>query len=196
MKKEDLIAKGLTEEQAKVVLELYDTEIKDYVPKVDFDNDNSEINTLKSTIKDRDKQIEEIKEKAGDNEELKNQITTLQNDNKAAAEKYKSEIEALKISNAVDMALTNAGAKTLKACKALLDMDSIKLDKDGKVTGLNEQIKAISEADDTKYLFDSGTPALRGTQLGHGTDDTEVDTSKMNYTELCAYLEANPDAKI
>lgn len=195
MKKEDLIAKGLTEEQAKAVLELYDTEIKDYVPKTDLDSANRDNAALKDIIKDRDNQLTAIKKSAGDNEELKKQIETLQNENKAAAQKHSAEMRSLKIDNAIETALITSRAKTTKAVRALLDMDKIDLDKDGNVTGINEQLKALVEGDDTKYLFESSTPALKGTQLGYGVDDTP-DTSKMNYTELCAYMEANPGVEI
>lgn len=195
MKKELLIENGLTDEQAEAVLEIYNTEIKGYVPKADYDTAKGQIDTLEKTVKDRDKQLKDIGKNVGDNEELKNQITKLQNDNKTAAEKYKAEIEQLKINSAVDMALTKAGAKTLKACKALLDNDNIKLDNEGNITGLDEQIKSLSEAEDTKYLFNTET--FKGARVGNSSLDPEpADTSKMNYTELCAYMEKNPDAQI
>lgn len=195
MKKEDLIAKGLSEEQAKAVLELYDTEIKDYVPKSDLDSANRDNAALKDIIKDRDNQLTAIKKSTGDNEELKKQIETLQNENKAAAKKHDAEMRSLKIDNAVETALITSRAKTTKAVRALLDMDKIDLDKEGNVTGINEQLKALVDGEDTKYLFESSGPTLKGTQLGQGADDTP-DTSKMNYTELCAYMEANPNANI
>lgn len=195
MKKELLIEKGLTDEQAEAVLKIYNEVIKDYVPKTDYDTVKGQIDTLEKTVKDRDKQLKDIGKNVGDNEELKNQIIKLQNDNKTAAEKYKAEIEQLKINSAVDMALTKAGAKTLKACKALLDNNNIKLDNEGNITGLDEQIKSLSEAEDTKYLFNTET--FKGAKVGNSGNDTEpADTSKMNYTELCAYMEKNPDAQI
>ena len=196
MKKEELIAKGLSEEQAKAVLELYDTEIKDYVPKIELDNANSEIAALKDTVKDRDRQLKQIKENAGDNEELKKQIEKLQNDNKTAADNYKAEIEQLKINAAVDMALTKSGARTMKAVKALLDMDSIKIDKDGSVTGIDEQIKSLTEGEDTKYLFN--TEPFKGASIGNseGEPTGGKNIDDMTYTEMEAYLAANPNAEI
>lgn len=196
MKLETLIEKGLSEEQAKEVLALHESELGEYVLKSELDNANSEIEKLKETVGARDAQIADIKKNVGDNEELKNQITALQNDNKNAADKYKAEIEALKINNAVDMALTKSGAKTLKACKALLNMEGIKLDKDGNITGLNEQLKTLTESDDTKYLFDSNK--FVGVQIGKSESEPTPtpNLDKMNYTELCAYMEANPNAQI
>lgn len=66
LKKEVLITKGLTEEQANYVLELYNTEIKDYVPKADYDLVNSKVETLENTVKERDKQLEGISKNIGD----------------------------------------------------------------------------------------------------------------------------------
>lgn len=195
MKKEDLISKGLSEEQAKAVLELYNTEIKDYVPKADFDSANSEIAALKGTVNDRDKQLSALKKAVGDNEELKKQIETLQNENKDAAEKHNAEMRSLKIDNAVETALITSKAKTSKAVRALLDMDKIDIDKDGNVTGIDEQLKTLIEGEDTKYLFESA-PTFKGTQLGYGIDDKPKDVNDMNYTELCAYMESHPDVQI
>lgn len=198
LKKEDLIAKGLSEEQAEAVLEIYNTEIKEYVPKADYDSANRDNNALKDIIKDRDKQLTTLKKSVGDNEELKKQIETLQNENKDAAEKHNAEVRSLKIDNAVETALITSRAKTSKAVRALLDMDKIDIDKAGNVTGIEDQIKALVEGEDTKYLFESA-PTLKGTQLGYGVDDKPKDVNDindMNYTELCAYIEANPDAKI
>ena len=34
----------------------------------------------------------------------------------------------------------------------MLDMENIKFDEDGNITGIDEQVKAIAEAEDTTYL--------------------------------------------
>ncbi len=159
MKIEDLIAKGLNQEQAEAILEIYNEEINNFVSKADYDA-------------------------------LKEKIGTLEQDSRAADEKHRAEIESLKINSAIDMALTNAGAKTLKACKAMLDMDGIKLSKDGCITGLNEQLKALREGEDTKYLFN--TDVFKGAHIGSSNEDDPVNVDDMNYTQLCAYMEANP----
>lgn len=195
MKKEELIAKGLTEEQIKAVLELYNAKIKDYVPKADLETAQGQIKALEDTIKDRDKQLKAIEKNVGDNEELRKQIEKLQNDNKTANEQYKTEVTQLKINSAVDMALTKAGAKTLKAVKALIDIDKISVDESGNVTGIEEQIKGLAEGEDTKYLFNS--EAFKGVSVGSSGQEPEAaDISKMSYTEMCAYLEKNPDVNI
>ncbi|MCI5996565.1 MAG: phage scaffolding protein [Blautia sp.] len=64
MKKEDLIAMGLTEEQAKQVMESLDG---DFVTKTRFNELNEENKTLKQSVSDRDKQLENLKKSSGDN---------------------------------------------------------------------------------------------------------------------------------
>ena len=107
----------------------------------------------------------------------------------------------LKLDNAVDTALTAAGAKNSKAVKALLDMSKVKLGEDGKLSGWDEQISAVQKSD--SYLFNAKQPANKGIKGFKGfnpgkSDDvkpgTKVDMSKMSLEELTAYIEANPDA--
>ena len=78
MKKEDLIAMGLTEDQAKKVMDSLDG---NFVTKTRFNEVNEENKTLKQSVADRDKQLEDLKKSSGDNAELKKQIETLQQQN-------------------------------------------------------------------------------------------------------------------
>ena len=130
---------------------------------------------------------------------LKKQIEDLQKANKDAADAHAAEIKQLKIDSALDVALGNAKAKNKIAVKALLkDIDKAELDADGTIKGLAEQIAALQKSD--SYLFDAnGTTKVKGAEPGEsGNEDGDkgVDTSKMSYSELAAYLAENPDAKI
>ena len=117
MTKEKLMEWGLTEEQANKVMEGLNGS---FVTKSRFNEVNEENKTLKAQVSERDGQIETLKKSAGDNTELQNQITALQEANKQKDKDHANEIKALKISNAVDVALTNAKAKNNTAVKALL----------------------------------------------------------------------------
>lgn len=164
--------------------------------KADTESLKAELAQAKDTIAERDNQLKELKATAGDNEALTAKITELETTNKEAEAKHKKELNALKINAAVDMALTKSGARTMKAVKALLDMDSIKLDKDGNVTGIDEQIKSLTEGEDTKYLFN--TEPFKGASVGNseGEPTGGKNIDDMTYTEMEAYLAANPDATI
>lgn len=194
MTKEELIVLGLTEEQAKKVLEA----VKEYVPKTQLGEVEQERDSLKATIAERDTQLETLKKSSGDNAALQQQIADLQKANEEQQKAHDAEITQLRLDNAVEAALLTAVAKNVKAVRALMDADKLKLEKDGTVSGLSEQIKAIQKSDD--YLFaGKQQQQFRGFQPGASGDvkpDGNVDVSKMTYSEMVAYLEANPGAKI
>lgn len=197
MNKEDLIAMGLTEEQAKKVMDSLDG---NFVTKTRFNEVNEENKTLKQSVADRDKQLEDLKKSSGDNAELKKQIETLQQQNAEQQKAHEAELKQLKLDNAIDTALTAAGAKNVKAVKPFIDTTKIKLGEDGKLTGLDEQLKEVQKTEG--YLFaekQQKQQTFKGFQPGASGEvkpGTEVDTSKMTYSELAAYMAANPDVKI
>lgn len=197
MKKEDLIAMGLTEDQAKKVMDSLDG---NFVTKTRFNEVNEENKTLKQSVADRDKQLEDLKKSSGDNAELKKQIETLQQQNADQKKAHDAEMAQLKLDNAIDAALTAAGAKNIKAVRAVIDTSKMKLGEDGTVEGLPDAIKTVQKSD--SYLFNTvqqKQQTFKGFQPGASGEvkpGTEVDTSKMTYSELAAYMAANPDAKI
>lgn len=197
MKKEDLIAMGLTEDQAKKVMDSLDG---NFVTKARFNEVNEENKTLKQSVADRDKQLEDLKKSSGDNAELKKQIETLQQQNADQKKAHDEEMAQLKLDNAIDAALTAAGAKNIKAVRAMIDTSKMKLGEDGTVEGLSDAIKAVQKSD--SYMFNTvqqKQQTFKGFQPGASGEvkpGTEVDTSKMTYSELAAYMAANPDAKI
>ena len=197
MKKEDLIAMGLTEDQAKKVMDSLDG---NFVTKARFNEVNEENKTLKQSVADRDKQLEDLKKSSGDNAELKKQIETLQQQNADQKKAHDAEMAQLKLDNAIDAALTAAGAKNIKAVRAMIDTSKMKLGEDGTVEGLSDAIKAVQKSD--SYMFNTvqqKQQTFKGFQPGASgkvKPGTEVDTSKMTYSELAAYMAANPDAKI
>jgi hypothetical protein len=198
MTKEKLMEWGLTEEQANKVMEGLNGS---FVTKTRFNEVNTELQTAKKTIGERDQQLEALKKSTGDTEALQTQITQLQADNAQQKKAHEAEIKALKIGNAVDMALTNAKAKNNTAVKALLAafLEKAELAEDGTVKGLDEEIGKLVKGEDTAFLFDtSGKAKFKGAKAAEKSDPhnqpTGDDLSKMSYDELCKYMEENPDA--
>ena len=200
MKKEDFVKLGVDEELAAKLETASQEELKGFIPKARFDEINNEKKKLELDVRDRDSQLETLKNSTGDVEGLKKQIETLQADNKKKDEEHAAEVRQLKIDAAVHAALAAAKAKNATAVKALLkDMDKAELQEDGTIKGLAEQIAALQKSDD--YLFEANTSKkqMKGAkpgETGKEDGDDKVDTSKMTYDELCAYLEQNPDAKL
>lgn len=199
---------GLTKEQADSVIKINGDDIENAkgTAATEIKNLQTEVDGLKTQVGDRDKQLETLKASAGDNADLKKQIEDLQTENATAKANHESELNQLKIDFAVEKALTGAKAKNIKAVKALLELDDAKLDKDGNVKGLAEQIEKLTSGDDTKFLFEAQKQTkqqqnFKGFQPGASGEQKpgegeKVDFSKMSYDELTAYMEANPDAQI
>lgn len=201
MKKEDFIKLGFSEEDAKKAADASQEELKGFIPKVRFDEVNTEKKKLEDTVSERDTQLETLKNSTGDVEAMKKQIEDLQTDNKTKDETHAAEIKQLKVDAAITAAITAAKGKNEKAVKALLELEDVKLLDDGTVKGLDDQIKKLLEADDTKFLFNTETKKtkIKGAEPGEAgkeDPDNKVDVSKMNYEELAAYLAENPDAEI
>ena len=196
---------GLSKEQVDGIMKINGDDIENAksASAAEIKNLQTEVTGLKTQVSDRDKQLETLKTAAGDNETLTKQIADLQAENTKVKETHESEMNQLKVDFAVEKALTGAKAKNIKAVKALLDLTDAKLDKEGNVKGLQEQIDKLTAADDTKFLFDAAQQTqqqtFKGFQPGASAQQkpgAEVDPSKMNYDELCAYLAENPDAKL
>lgn len=196
---------GLSKEQVDGIMKINGDDIENAksASAAEIKNLQTEVSGLKTQVTDRDKQLETLKTAAGDNETLTKQIADLQAENTKVKETHESEMNQLKVDFAVEKALTGAKAKNIKAVKALLDLTDAKLDKEGNVKGLQEQIDKLTTADDTKFLFDAAQQTqqqtFKGFQPGASAQQkpgAEVDPSKMNYDELCAYLAENPEAKL
>lgn len=169
MTKEKLLEWGLTEEQAAKVMEGLNGS---FVTKARFNEVNTELTTAKNTIKERDTQLETLKKASGDTKALQDQITQLQADNKKKDTDHAAELKNLKISNAVELALTGAKAKNNTAVKALL-VDFIgkaELAEDGTVKGLDDEVKKLVEGKDTAFLFDKTGTKFKGAKSAEKGD--------------------------
>lgn len=128
---------------------------KDFVSRADFNTANESKKALEVQIADRDKQIKGFEKLAGDNEELKKQLTGAQDANKTAKTDYEASIKKLTLDGKVEAALMGAKAKNTKAVRALLDASKISLDGEN-VLGLAEQLETLKK--DASYLFGDEKP--------------------------------------
>lgn len=145
MKKEEFTALGISEELAAKAEAASLKELGRYVAKTKYDESDEENKALKKAVSDRDKQLEELKKSSGDNEALQKQIKELQESNKAEAKKHADELKELRLTNAIKLAVAGKVHDEHMAA-ALFDRSKLVLSEDGKVAGLEEQLKAIKES--------------------------------------------------
>lgn len=202
MKKEDLVKLGLDEETVAKVEAASTEELKGFIPKARFDEVNNEKKRLETTLAERNTELETLKNSSGDAETLKKQISDLQEQYQQKDAAHAAEIKQLKLDAAIEAALTDSKAKNHKAVRALLNLEGAELLEDGTVKGLSDQLKALAQAEDSKFMFESATkqkPNFKGAKTGESGNeegDKTPDFKTMTYDELSAYLEANPEAKL
>ena len=90
------------------------------------------------------------KESAGDNEALKQQIADLQEQNRQKDTEHQNELKTLKLTNAIKMAISST-AQDSDLVAGLVDRNKLILGEDGKVAGLEEQVKALKESKTSVY---------------------------------------------
>jgi hypothetical protein len=167
-----------------------------WIPKDKFNEINEAKKQLETDIKDRDTQLTDLKKNAGDNEELKKTITQLQTDNKKKDEDYQAKIKDLSINSAIKLTLGN-DAHDSDMVAGLVDKSKLMLGEDGKVTGLDEQIKSLRES--KAFLFvpapdpNQQQTQFRGAKPAEGAGGSggaqPPDFSKMTDTEYYTHLQ-------
>ncbi|MGY0393979.1 phage scaffolding protein [Fusobacterium sp. SYSU M8A802] len=194
MTKEQLIALGIGEELAIKVAGESKKELEGYVERAKYLELETEKNQLAESNKSLTKNLEEVKKNVGDNEELKKQISDMQEAQKAKDKEYVDNIAKIRLDNTLDIALMSAGSKNNKAVKALLNLDGAKIGEDGKIAGLDEQLKALKTATDSSFLFET-TPTPKGGNPA-GNPEKKVNFNEMTYSQMEKYLAENPGVKI
>ena len=125
-----------------------------HISKGKYDDVVAELNTANETIKGLKETVSKFD--GVDVDELKKSVTKWE-------DKYNTDIAAVKLNSAVDLALVEAKAKNPKLAKAALDMSVIKLDGD-KLLGLTEQLDTLKQSD--AYLFEEEKKADDNKQGG------------------------------
>lgn len=153
MKRNQLKDLGLDENQIKAVMDLNGEDINN--AKSGNDEIVEENNALKAQIAERDKDLKNLRKNAKDNEELSNSYKELENKYKNDTADLTNKLNQTRLTSAVDRALNASKVRDTKAIRGFLDMDKVKLDDQGNLSGLDEQIKEIHQT--APYIFDEGT---------------------------------------
>lgn len=163
-----------------------------FIPKARFDQVNDEKKELKKMIDERNQQLEGLKAQVKDSEELTKQIEDLQKQNEQTKSDYEQKLEGQKFDFAVEQALSKSEAKNVKAVKALLDLESVKMDGD-KLLGLEDQVKDLKEKE--PYLF-GGKVEGRSPHPSKEAPENEPNPwtkDHWNLTEQMALMRDDPD---
>ncbi|PQF24816.1 phage scaffolding protein [Enterococcus mundtii] len=153
MKREELKELGLTDEQIGSIMALHGVTVNELNSRVS--TAEQQATQYQEQLEKNQNELNDFKANAKGNEDLTKQLEDLQSRFDEIKTSSEQQIADLKKSSAIDLALTQAGAKNIKAAKALLDSESLEL-KDEGLKGLDEQLAALKESDG--YLFGSNEP--------------------------------------
>ena len=148
MKRKFLEDMGLTKEQIDSIMEENGKDVN--AAKDGLDQTRTELQQTKDQLSERDGQLEDLKKASGDNAELRKQISDLQDENRQKDAEHQEEIRNLRLDAAIRSAIGNS-AQDADLVAGLIDKGKLLLSDDGKVTGLNEQVKALKES--KAFLF-------------------------------------------
>ncbi|WP_270608845.1 phage scaffolding protein [Enterococcus thailandicus] len=183
MKREQLKELGLTDEQIGSVMALHGTTVNELNSNVA--TAEQQANQYKEQLDANQSELDALKKSAKGNEELTTQLSELQEKYNQAKSDSETKIAEIKKTSAVELALTQAGARNIKAAKALLDNKKLELSDEG-IKGLEEQLTALKESD--AYLFeqDTSTPppadkkaTFDGNASGTATPNQDDATAQM-----------------
>lgn len=153
MKREELKELGLTDEQIGSIMALHGVTVNELNSRVS--TAEQQATQYQEQLEKNQNELNDFKANAKGNEDLTKQLEDLQSKFDEIKTSSEQQIADLKKSSAIDLALTQAGAKNIKAAKALLDSESLELTDEG-LKGLDEQLAALKESDG--YLFGSNEP--------------------------------------
>ena len=146
MKREDLQKiEGITKEQIDSIMNLHQIDVTDW---------NKKIQDKDIEIKTKDTKITELSDTVKKFDGV--DVAKLQQDVKDWEKKYQDDLTSAKKEAAIKLAIVEAKPKSEKALMAFLDTDIIKLNDDGTVTGLKEQLDNIKK--DNGFLFEEDDP--------------------------------------
>ena len=181
MKKEELVAKGLSEEQAQAVMDIWNEAIKGFVPKERFDEVNGKLKEANTTI-------DTLKKSNADNEELQKQV-----------KEYKEKVTILEATAANTRKEYALKDKLKEAGVVDADyiiykqggIDKFTFDKEGNPVGIDDVVKPLKES--SPHLFKT-EPGADYRPAGGGTPPSRNPFAKdsFNLTEQGKLLRENP----
>lgn len=157
MKRKFLEDLGLTKEQIDSVMAENDKDIEAEKGKVA--TTTAELEDVKNQLKEANSTITDLKKNNVNNEALQTKVKEYEDTIKNQKADYEAKVRNLTLDSAIEKALSSAKAKHSDLLSAKIDREKLIIGDDGKVTGLDEQLKGLKET--YKDLFEekiSGIP--------------------------------------
>ena len=157
MKRKFLEDLGLTKEQIDSVMAENGKDIE--AEKEKAATTTAELEDVKVQLKEANSTITNLKKNNTDNEALQTKVKEYEDAIKTQKADYEAKVRNLTLDSAIEKALSKANAKHSDLLSAKINKEKLVIGEDGKVTGLDDQLKELKET--YKDLFEekiSGIP--------------------------------------
>ena len=138
-----------------VTLLVNDDEKPSWLPKDRYDEVLKTKGGLEVKVGQQEKDLADLKKVAGSAEELQKKIDDLEQSNKDWTAKYQD----MQLTSALRFEAIKQNANDPDDLLKFFDREKVKLGDDGKVAGLDEQIKSLQEAKPYLFKSEEGTPS-------------------------------------
>ncbi len=134
---------GLAAGQIRTIMAAVKDYYEGYVPKYRFDEVNEAKKQREAEVRELRQQVEALRQSYGAGKLLREQIDKLQADYQAARERYEADLDDLRMTAALRLAI-GSDVHDADLALSLLDKSIVELDGDGRIkSGLAEQVDAL-----------------------------------------------------
>lgn len=154
----------------------------EYVPRARLNEVIEQRKAIEAELKERDKQLSELKRAAGESEELRRRIEELQAENKKRIEEYEQKMKELAVTGEIKARARDAHDPDLVA--QLIDRSKIAWSEDGRPVGIEELLKELREQRPYLFRVQEPAPAVKGARPLEGVAPEPTDEVKSTIERL------------
>lgn len=125
--------------------------------KGELDGLKEQITTLTAEKQTLTNELTNLKNSTSNYEDLKNQVATLKTEKSNLEAELNGRVTQIQKDHAIENAVREAKAKNVKSVVALLDTSKITYEND-QLSGISEQLEALTTGEDTAFLFGDTKP--------------------------------------
>ncbi|MBA3572544.1 MAG: phage scaffolding protein [Pyrinomonadaceae bacterium] len=168
MKRDDLKAMGIADEAIDAIMAAHGKDVESH--KTAVATANAELENLKAQLTEAGTTIEGFKALKPD------ELKAAADEWKARAEQAQADaakqLATVRFEHSLENALKDAKARNVRAVTALLSKDALKLNEDGSILGLKEQLETLKKESD--YLFEGTQPTPKIVTGGNNQPIAEI----------------------
>lgn len=126
--------------------------------KGELESYKDKVTKLEADVTAKDQTIADLQKSVGDTKALNDEITKLKGEKSQLETDLTTKVTGIQKTHAIENKIRDEKGKNVKAIMALLDQDKITFE-NNQLGGLDDQLTALKEAEDSSMLFGETGPA-------------------------------------